>query len=176
MACGGQRPTLRRRGAKRSTCVKLREVRPANPAVAVGAVGTTRSQAVRTPALPCDRSGPSRAGTRGVSRAPKQPPRAPCRSPDLVGPARRRRSGCLRIADLSLRVSAREGRARPMPCLRSPAEDVEPRTPYASPGGRPTTARALLRMRQRTAVPVPHDGCLATTAGPSLRRRPHSPD
>jgi hypothetical protein len=129
---------------------------PPSPAVAVGAVGTTRSPAVRTPALPCDQNGPSREGTRGVSHAPKQPPRAPSRSPGLAGWARRRRSGCLRIADLSFQVSGRERRARPRPCRRSPVGGVERRTLGACSGGRPTTARAPLRMRQRTAVLAPH--------------------
>lgn len=58
-----------------------------SPAVASGAVATTRSPAVRTLAQPCDRSGPSREGIRGVSHAPKQPPRAPSRSPGLAAPA-----------------------------------------------------------------------------------------
>jgi len=79
-------PTLRTSRTTRSTC-EVREVRPASPAVAVGAVQTTRSLAVRTPALPCAQSGPLREGTRGGPHAPKQPAREPTRSPGLVAPA-----------------------------------------------------------------------------------------
>lgn len=153
--------------------------RPAGPVVAAGVVGTTRSRAVRTRVLLCDRSGRSRAGSRAGSPGSKRRPQAPSRP---LAPLLWHDEDTLNVrgkpaygsGSRNARDECDPGHADGLPAGES-GDEREVRVPNRT---RPARPRGLGRPARATPTRIPrhHASGPRRGLGPTARRTTRPPD